>query len=348
LRFDPALASEDDARALLGNLEDYVASGQCINSGGYLRFGWMGLHLHEIGRDLLAVAEPDMRGFPVEFVDSVTTTLRHLRWQKDCAARLGLVGPLSFPSMFQKAEVCSHLACGDGFFMERKTGTEKDSGWFIGCADARHEHEDCDRRNRLSLYELVLSFNEALATFLALPAGTKILNTAEGVWISCGGNAVPIQSGAYLELLMSRFRPSRSATVKIDDRHNLLELSSRTETATYSIPAAQRLVLECADGYGIPVTKELRAIGIEKTNTVLLLTKNGQYRRAWLGAASVEFDLHEAGRIDNNSLPRSSALKEGDEIIVIIGYVDPAPSPVTKGGIAGMWSARLRVGARAG
>src|SRR5437867_369975 len=180
LRFDPELALERDDRELDETLEGHVASGQKIMSGQYLRFGWMGLHFHELTKHLLAVQEPDLRGFPVQFVDSVTATLRHLRWQKDCAVSVGVPEPLSFPTMFQSAAICRRLAPNQPFLMERKPPTDDDSGWFIGCSDVSHEHGRADKLVRASLYEIVLRFHQAVAAFLALPAGTKVLNTLQG------------------------------------------------------------------------------------------------------------------------------------------------------------------------
>ena len=118
--------------------------------------------------------------------------------------------------------------------------------------------------------------------------------------------------------------------------------------AACPIPVSQRLVVEWSGAYKIPVLKEHQALGIERPNTILVLTKNGQYRQEWTGAPMVQFDLNEANRLRSKNPQPFCAMREGDELILIIGYMGPGPNPITKGGIAAMWSAQLKMAAAAG
>jgi len=329
LRFDPDLALERDARELFARLEQDFRSTAPLDSGSHFEHGWLTLRLHRHSENILSVQEPDLSGLPVRYVDSVTNALRHLAWQRACAATIGFKGVLAHPTMSDVAVLCPRLGRSRNFIMERGITTPNDSGWIIGCSDTAHDHKHGSDLSRATLYEIVTGFRPEIAAFLALPAGAKILNGPHGLWVSLDGRSHQIPRGSLLDQLINP-APASSAVIVMDAGHNLLQSPSGTPTLAYSVPAAQRLILRARNGYEIPVPPEVGALGIEQPNTLVFLTKTGQQRYAWTGHTETEFEV-------------PPALMTGDEFILILGYLDESPASVTKGGVAALWSAQVRL-----
>jgi len=361
LRFDGQAAVERDARELVACLERHVALGHSFHHGNHFFYGWVALRFQQVEENLLAVEEPDFLAVPAQYTDGVTNSLCHLRWQRGCASAVGIDCPSMMPTMDQTAAICSRLENTGNFFMERHNACAPSSGWMVGCAEAVHDHEHGADMVRGSLYEVVAGFNPAIAAFLALPPGTKVLNGPQGLWISCDGRSHHIRHGTFLDQLVKPADDCRTASILLDDSHNLLKCPAGTAVSPYLIPFSRHLVVRCESGSSISAPPEIQALGIQKPNTALLLSKSVQWRKAWNGASSVEFDLTEAGSPDapgatccdlNRMRDESSgtasgssvaALRPGDALILIVGYTDPTPDSITKGGIAAMWSGRLRI-----
>jgi hypothetical protein len=329
LRFDPNLALERDAGELVARLEQGFGSRPDLKSGSYFQHGWLTLRLNPESRNILTVQEPDFQGLPVRYADSVTNALRHLAWQRACATAIGFRGALVHPTMSDTAAVCPRIGRSRDFILERSSPAPNDSGWTIGCSDTGHDHKHGADLTRMTLYEAVTRFRPEIAAFFALPPGAKILNGPHGLWISLDGRSHQIPRGSFLDQLMNP-SPASSAVIMMDAGHNLLQSPPGTPTLSYSIPAAQRLVLRRESSYEIPVPAEVGALGINQPNTVVLLTKTGQQRHPWTSNAEAGFEV-----------PISSV--PGDELILILGYVDDSPASVTKGGIAALWSAQVRL-----
>jgi hypothetical protein len=341
LRFDPQRVLERDVRWLVARLEQHVAKGYLLADGLPQRFGWMFLNFCEAGQNLLAVQEPDMVSLPVKFVDSVTTTLQHFRWQSDTADSIGYAERMDFPAMFQTADVCSRLAKSEGFLMTRKAPSGFDSGWRIGCFDSAHDHSRSDQVRPVSLYEVVIRCHEQVAMFLALPPGIQVLATQQGIWISYEGKPVPIQTGSYLEDFCRRLR--KAVVFTIDASGNLFGLPAGVKLPAYPIPVFEQLVLKLAEGYTIPVSNELKAMGIEVPNTIMVVTKDRRYCLPWTGTPMTVLDLAEYDRLTGQASRAGPAVQKGDEITLALGYMDREPNSITKGGIVLLWMTDLRV-----
>src|SRR5262245_39235213 len=106
LRFDPNLALERDARELVARLEQSTGSSAGLKSGSHFQHGWLTLRLHLDKDSNLTVQEPNLCGLPIRYVDSVTNALRHLAWQRACAASIGFKAALVQPAMSDTAAVC--------------------------------------------------------------------------------------------------------------------------------------------------------------------------------------------------------------------------------------------------
>jgi hypothetical protein len=193
-----------DVEWLVDYLERSVASGERYRPEETIRIGWTDVLL-EGNQGRLQLLEPDWTGaLPYEHVPSVTKTLVHLRRQKDVADSLDLLDRLSFPSIRHSALICDRLF-GDAIgVMDRVEPEAADSGWFIGCTDASHDHNEAETLRRTSLYEIACSL-PASAQFCALPAGTKILFIRDGgVRVTLDGEPLSIKEDSYLRQLILR------------------------------------------------------------------------------------------------------------------------------------------------
>ena len=165
---------ESDVKWLLEWLESEVANGRRFLPGETVQIGWMLTKLEPFENENLRICEPDMKSFPVKFVDSVANTLAHLRLQKMVAESIGVADELSFPPLMHSAITCNWFREHIGIFMDRFSPKDSDSGWFIGCDDPNHDHQDQRNLQRKSLYELVVRHDQNIIPYLALPAGISV------------------------------------------------------------------------------------------------------------------------------------------------------------------------------
>ena len=119
------------------------------------------------------VSEPDFDSTPLAWVDCVTLTLRHLWFQKEVAASVAQAP--NFPSYRQSAVVCSRLRGASAFVMHRDEPTNLDSGWFIGCYDDDHDHQDVTQLSSASLYEVAVSWDQRFIAYAALPENCYVV-----------------------------------------------------------------------------------------------------------------------------------------------------------------------------
>ena len=110
-------------------------------------------------------------------MDSVTRTLADLRQQRDVAESFNPHIELDFPTMLQSALVCADLSIREAAVMARDAPDGRDSGWFFGCGNPHHDHNDPANLLRVSLDEVGCR-NPRVIRYLALPAGTEIQDLA--------------------------------------------------------------------------------------------------------------------------------------------------------------------------
>jgi hypothetical protein len=169
--FEQDKVLENDIQWFIRWLESEVAEGKRFLPGETIQVGWMIAKVESFEDGKLKICEPDMESFPVKFVDSVGTTLNHLRFQKMVAESIGLADKLLFSPLHHSAITCKRFKEHVGFFMDRLEPKATDSGWFIGCDDPRHDHQNPNNLERKSLYELVVRYESSITQYLALPAG---------------------------------------------------------------------------------------------------------------------------------------------------------------------------------
>ena len=121
----------------------------------------------------LGLQEPDFLAMPVNWVECVTLTLRHLWLQKEAAASVALQP--DFPSYRQSAIMCSRLQGSSVIHMDRRDSSGTDSGWFIGCYGDGHDHNDPKELTLASLFEAAVCLDSRFVAYAALPSGCSVV-----------------------------------------------------------------------------------------------------------------------------------------------------------------------------
>ena len=183
---------------LLQWIESETANGRQYLPEQTVQIGWSILEVRKRTDGTLALFEPDFRSFPIQFVDSVSSTLLHLLLQKSVTESVGLERELAFPRLWDSVITCSEFGSTDGFIMSRVAPKGPDSGWFLGCDNATHEHQRPDTLRRISLYEAAVRHEERIIPFLGLPHETFIRFGGPVPCLSRGETELVIRPGSYL------------------------------------------------------------------------------------------------------------------------------------------------------
>ena len=174
LWFDTEGTIVSDVHWLLETLEALVALGHRHADGESFQVGWIVCLLRETAESELSLLEPDMGHLPVQWRDSVTHTLLHLRLQRDTFASYFSSADPSFPSMVESRLVCSRLDATTMPMLSRFDPAGHDSGWWFGCADPAHDHNDPGELRRVSLFEAIVTVNACPLPWLAMPPGVAV------------------------------------------------------------------------------------------------------------------------------------------------------------------------------
>ena len=199
IAFDPALVPvENDVHSFLAWLEQSVAEGEHYLPGQTCQVGWAITEVRSAGDDSLSLWEPDMQSMPIVWEQTVSRTLRDLRLQKDVVESVLSPDDLSFPSLLQSGLICTWLGTTTGLIMERVEGSGNDSGWFCGCYDADHDHNDAAELKCVSLYEAAVCYAPQIVPYLALPSGI-LLSVCDGIpTINLNGEPLEFKPGSLL------------------------------------------------------------------------------------------------------------------------------------------------------
>jgi hypothetical protein len=171
-------------------LENYLRShSQRILPGQTLRYGWTLLrfmsedhHLSGAGPDALVIFELK-HPFAQEdqsYVSGVAQTIALLQLQQEAIQRNRLTGKAIYPSPADRALVCRKMtpeALGHlrPLIAQRAwPPAPGECGWFVGCCDQVHDHDNPAELTTVHLLHVVERF-PALFPYVAMPVGTALL-----------------------------------------------------------------------------------------------------------------------------------------------------------------------------
>lgn len=174
IEFDPQRLLGLDAQWMADLLESWVADGQRFSDGESVQIGWSFTRLRQGDDGLLHFEEPDFESMPIVWTSGLTATLLHLRLHKDTAMSVIDADAMDTPSLRQSCLICTRLKAGNDFMMMRTQPDEWDSGWFIGCLEDDHDHNEPDGLVPESLYQAIVEHAPLALAYLGLPAGTAV------------------------------------------------------------------------------------------------------------------------------------------------------------------------------
>jgi len=206
LVFDSPQVIDPDVIWLVEFLTRNIASGTQYKPGELVQIGWMVLKIQTNEEGTLSLLEPDFLEIPIRFTDSVTQTLVQLRLQKSVAESIDFEDLIAFPSLQQSCLICARIKDRGDFMMERFEPSQNDSGWYLGCIEQDHNHNDPINLQRVSLYDIACGILTCVP-FLALPPKTVVETRAGNYQLRYKGQVIVPKENSFLQrylLLSSR------------------------------------------------------------------------------------------------------------------------------------------------
>jgi hypothetical protein len=197
---DTGVVSED-VDNLIRILENMVEGGSTFKPGETVEVGWLYGQVREHSPGVLTLYEPDLKAFPVRWVPGVTNILVTTRFQLDTADSFGLSEQVAFTTFRHACLICSNFRAGIDFFMSRAEPENAISGWFIGCLDERHDHNDANNLICLSTYELITRVSRSPLFYLALPPDVIVEVKNELPRAELSDRPLEIAPGSFVEAL---------------------------------------------------------------------------------------------------------------------------------------------------
>jgi len=158
---------------LLDYFEGQVADGVRFAPGHNIDIGGSILRLFDRGDGTLGVRDVEPDGNVAE-PESVHRSLMRTWLRQEVARSYGL-SP-EFPSASASALVCTATGASRHALMLKRTSPSnaRDSGWYIGCTDERHDHDDPGNLQAVALVAIPEQF-PWLDQFFALPVATDLV-----------------------------------------------------------------------------------------------------------------------------------------------------------------------------
>lgn len=190
-------------KMLLGYFQASVAAGKIFKAGETVQIGWATLRLLQREDGTLGVLEPDI-AHQLKWVEGVDQSLCETWRQKEVLSSLGLEDRAEFPRQALHAVVCTQAFDTSSRMLGRtEAHGQTDSGWFVGCFDDEHDHQLEEALTVMPLVEIATRA-PVLTQFFALPAGTDLVVSDEGIQVFIDGEAREPQPGSYLDALSKR------------------------------------------------------------------------------------------------------------------------------------------------
>lgn len=216
--------SNDDLRhRLLLNLLEFIecyiqSQPKRILPGQTFQYGWSLLrfvsdedNMSGAGSDTLLIEEQEsLFAFDdVPFVPGVARTLELMQIQHKAMQRTRVTGDVQYPFFAHFVLICSYVTPEAiqqlrPLMAERYHEPEGQfSGWFIGCCDKSHDHDNPDELGKVHLMHIVKGL-PALFPYIAMPIGTALLFEEDKVVVFLPGKEQGfVDSEAPLTILPS-------------------------------------------------------------------------------------------------------------------------------------------------
>ncbi len=182
LPMTPGMADEAAVR-VLRYIADYVAaSGQHILPGETMRYGWSTLRFSPATADggLLLIEElaDPFAATADSFIPGTAHAVAILQEQDNAVARHGIPRVAHHPHRSELAVICRRLAPSQPHkvmvFDRLKAKASDDSGWFVGCGNPAHDHNDLHELARIHLIYLA-ELDPKVVYYLAMPEDTRVV-----------------------------------------------------------------------------------------------------------------------------------------------------------------------------
>lgn len=184
----------------LNGLEERVAAGERFKSGETMQVGWTLTKLEATSNGTLKIMEPDMKSVPIQFVDSIDSTLKQLRSQKDTVESFSPSQRLSFPFLQQSVVVHRNYKKILHILFSRIDPKELNSGWWLSDLNDDKGSQDPKNFAKISLYQLAIDRPD-LIKFMALPPGVQVVIDGGLIAVLKEGNLLPQVPGSFISEL---------------------------------------------------------------------------------------------------------------------------------------------------
>jgi len=199
LEVDEKIVPDLYLKEAAATVESMVAEGSVFRPKQTFQIGWMITKIDSYDASHLTLIEPDMKTFPISWVAGISQTLRHKMVQVFMLDSVSLRHEMLIPNICQSLIACTRYT-EPSFFMSRSNSTnERDSGWFVGCLDRHHDHNDIANLRCISLYEAYLH-QKGIHGFAMFPIDSMIVvDERNGLTIMKNDTELQIEGGSFLD-----------------------------------------------------------------------------------------------------------------------------------------------------
>jgi hypothetical protein len=159
---------KEDIDWFTNTIKQMISNGSIFKNNETMQIGWSFIRFCDFNENTLIVKELDMSGVPQQFSYTIDNSLLHLRLQKDTFESINDNDMLLFPNIRQSAICCNDFNQTSDFFLNRCNPKNNDSGWFFGCINKDHNHNDPKNLILESLYSIACN-KKQIINFLAFP-----------------------------------------------------------------------------------------------------------------------------------------------------------------------------------
>ncbi|MES2039039.1 MAG: hypothetical protein V4495_14485 [Pseudomonadota bacterium] len=182
-------------------LEDMVASGEKFKDAETILVGSMVLKIAVTKDGTYRLLEPDMKSMPIKFVDSIATTLKIIRRQRETVASLDGTEVPDFSPLTGFLLIEENALQAPAMVMSRHNAKRLGgTGWVLSDATKKPANTT-EKMQAMSVYEAIL-YRPDMLDFLALPEGyTVFVKNRRDFTLAKEGKPMQVRKGSYLDLL---------------------------------------------------------------------------------------------------------------------------------------------------